>query len=353
MTTNHNEIPVADEVVSRSQLRQEIDRLIGQLENGQPEFDPAPFTLSGLIKLLEDSIRAFAPATRLDMLQRFRQQLDDGSFDMETLRGAWYLAQYTLEMQADIVRRHMQGEYETDEWGLDWEILELLRPLLDFCHSYYFQVQTTGIDQIPDYGRALLVTNHAGPPPWDMVMLTTAVLNQHPSQRLTRGLYPGWLAPIPFVGTLLERVGQVMANPDNTRRLLEQEELVAAYTGQSGGLSQLLPGFQPNSSSRTDFVKAALACQTPIIPAAIDSADVYAGLKSANLPASLHLPWLGLLGLIPLPARWKITIGQPLDFTHYGCGGAENVLLVARLGDQVRDKIEQLKNSTASTNTGR
>lgn len=345
--------PVADETVSRSQLRAEIERLIGELEQGQPAYSPPPFTLAGLIQLLEQSIRYFAPSAQLEMLRQFRQQLDDGAFDMETLRGAWYLAQYTLEMQADIVKRHLQGDYETDAWGLDWEILELIRPLLDFSYHYYFRVQTQGIEQIPDYGRALLVVNHAGPLPWDLMMVTTAVLNQHPSQRLTRGLYPNWLATIPFVPTLLDRLGQVMANSDNTRRLLETEELVAVFTGKGNTLPTFLQTSpRLNSLGRSGFVKLALAQQTPIIPVAITGADAWPGLSkwtaplTTALPASLRLPWLGLLGLMPLPARWTISFGPPLDFNHYGQAGAENVLLVDRLGDQVRQKIELMKNGT-------
>jgi hypothetical protein len=67
-----SEIPVVDETVSRSQLRAEIDRLIERLEDrGSQAFDPPPFTLAGLIQLLEQSIRYFAPDARLEMLQRF------------------------------------------------------------------------------------------------------------------------------------------------------------------------------------------------------------------------------------------------------------------------------------------
>lgn len=344
---------VTDETITRSQLRAEVDRLISELEQDQPAYNPPPFTLAGLIELLEQSIRYFAPSARLEMLRQFRQQLDDGAFDMETLRGAWYLAQYTLKMQADIVKRHLQGDYETDGWGLDWEILELIRPLLDFSYNYYFQVQTAGIEQIPDYGRTLLVVNHAGPLPWDLMMVTTAVLNQHPSQRLTRGLYPNWLASIPFVPTLLDRLGQVKANPDNTRRLLQEEELVAVFTGDNHHIPAFLQSSPPlNSLGRSGFVKLALAQQTPIIPVAIAGASPWPGLSNLTaplttaLPASLRLPWLGLLGLIPLPARWSISFGPPLDFNHYGQAGADNILLVDRLGEQVRQKIELMKNGT-------
>jgi 1-acyl-sn-glycerol-3-phosphate acyltransferase len=347
-----NEIPVTDEIITRSQLREEIDRLIERLENGQPAFTPPPFTLAGLIDLLEQGIRYFAPDARLDMLHHFRQQVEDGAFDMETLHGAWYLAQYTLEMQADIVKRHLQGDYETDEWGLDWELLELIRPLLDFSYNYYFRVQTHGVTQIPNYGRALLVANHAGPLPWDMAMLATAVLNEHPNQRLSRGLYPGWLAPIPFLPTLLERLGQVMANPDNTRRLLEQEELVAVFTGEPTGLGLAQLFQEPHkqtSFGRSGFIKAALTYETPIIPVAIidpehcsGSANRTARPAAAPFPASLHLPWLGLLGLIPRPTRWTIAFGAPLNFNHYGRAGADNVLLVSRLGDQVRDTVQAM-----------
>jgi 1-acyl-sn-glycerol-3-phosphate acyltransferase len=338
-----DEIPVSDETVTRSQLRQEIDRLIGKLEEGQSDFAPPPFSLPGLIDLLEQTIRFFAPSVQLAMLHRFRQQVEAGTFELDTLQGAWYLAQYTLHMQADIVKRHIAGDYETDEWGLDWELLELLRPLLDFFHTYYFRVQTQGLAHIPDYGRALLVANRAGPLPWDMALLTTAVLNQHPNQRLARGLYPSWLPTLPFLPTLLERLGQVMANADNARRLLAQEELVAVFPEGYQGLGQAAqaPG-QLAHFGRGSFIKTALANETPIIPVAIAGSEN--SLPGHSLPLSWRWPWLGLLGLVPLPARRTILFGPPLDFNHYGRAGAENVLLVARLSDRVRDTVQEMLN---------
>jgi 1-acyl-sn-glycerol-3-phosphate acyltransferase len=340
-----SEIPVTDETVTRSQLREEIDRLIEQLETGQPAYTPPPFSLAGLLDLLEQTLRYFAPQMQLDMLHRFRQQVADGTFDMDTLQGAWYLAQYTLQMQADIVKRHVAGDYETDEWGLDWELLELVRPLLDFLYAYYFRVQTNGLDHIPDYGRALLVANHTGPLPWDTAMLTTAVLNEHPSQRLVRGMYATWLPTLPFISPLLERMGQVLANPDNARRLLQQEELVAVFPEGNASIGNMVTErHRLTRFGRGNFIKTALTNETPIIPVAIVNANEWSPLGTSLLspPVSLRLPWLGLLGLIPLPSRWAIDFGPPLDFNHYGQGGAENVLLVSRLSDQVRDTIQTM-----------
>jgi hypothetical protein len=42
---------------------------------------------------------------------------------------------YSLEYQADLFKRRVTGEYETDEWGLDWEYLNAVRPFFEFMNS--------------------------------------------------------------------------------------------------------------------------------------------------------------------------------------------------------------------------
>ena len=57
----------------------------------------------------------------------------------------------------------------------------------------------------------------------------TAILNEHPAQRLVRNLYPAEIPALPFISSLMVKIGQAVDSVDNGVRLLEQEELVGVF----------------------------------------------------------------------------------------------------------------------------
>jgi hypothetical protein len=52
-------------------------------------------------------------------------------------------------------------------------------------------------------------------------------------------------------------------------------------------------------------------------------------------------PWLGPLGAIPLPSRWIIEFGEPIDTTGYDGDAWLDAMLVFELTDHIRDVIQQ------------
>ena len=61
------------------------------------------------------------------------------------------------------------------------------------------------------------------------------------------------------------------------------------------------------------------------------------------LPITPTFPWLGPLGLVPIPSRWYIAFGEPLDFAaEYGGDAANDRILVGKLAEQVRQKIQEI-----------
>ena len=58
------------------------------------------------------------------------------------------------------------------------------------------------------------------------------------------------------------------------------------------------------------------------------------------LPITPFFPWLGPLGLVPLPSKWLIAFGEPIDTSGYGPAAAEDPMLVFNLTDQVRETIQ-------------
>ena len=339
---------------AREQLVEELDNLISRVRELDPEYEPPPFSPQGMVDLMDEGVEEMPPSLRLRILKRLRGSINEDLLDAETWKGMWYMVNYTLEYQGDILKRRLKGDYETDEWGLDWEFVEVIRPFLDFMYKVYWRVEATGIEHIPDYDRALLVSNHSGQLPWDGAMIMTAVLNEHPAQRLVRNLYATWFPTLPFLSSMLVKMGQALASVENGTRLLEQDELVGVFPEGYKGVSKLYKDrYNLARFGRGGFVKMALNTGSPLIPVSVVGAEeTYVSVaKSPGLakltgfpyfPISLRFPWLGLLGAIPYPTKWYIDFGEPIPMDGYGPDAANNMVLVSQLTDQVRNVVQEM-----------
>jgi hypothetical protein len=111
---------------------------------------------------------------------------------------------------------------ETDDFGADRRFAESLEPLLDFLYAVWWRVETSGIEHVPDEGRALVVANHSGVLPYDGLMVQLAVRHEHPARRVCRMLALDMFALLPGLAPILARSGSVRANPANAERLLRR-----------------------------------------------------------------------------------------------------------------------------------
>lgn len=339
---------------ARQQLADELDKLIGRVRALAPGWQPPPFSPQGLVEMIEKNIEKFSPDLRLGILQKLRAGIGEDLFDIDTWKGVWTMLNYTLEYQTDILKRRMTGEYEVDEWGLDQEYLAAVRPFFDFMYKIYFRVTTTGIENIPETGRALLVVNHSGQLPWDGSMVASAVMLEHPAERLVRTLYAAWFPTLPFFSDLFVKCGQVLATEDNGIRLLDQDALVAVFPEGYKGVGKLYKErYHLARFGRGGFIKMALKTRAPMIPVAVVGAEeTYISLTKipaiAKLihfpyfPISPTFPWLGLLGFVPLPTKWTIDFGAPIPMDGYGEEAANNLVLVSQLTDQVRNIVQEM-----------
>ena len=103
---------------------------------------------------------------------------------------------------------------------------------------------------------------------------------------------------------------------------------------------------------RGGFVSAAIRAKAPIVPCSIVGAEetypMIANLATLArmigvpyVPITPTFPWLGPLGLIPLPAKWIIEFGEPIATDGHGDGAADDPMLVFELTDRVRETIQQ------------
>jgi 1-acyl-sn-glycerol-3-phosphate acyltransferase len=269
----------------------------------------------------------------------------------------WFMLNYTAQYNANMVKRRFTGEYESDDWGLDWEFLDAIRPFLNFLYKVYWRVEVAGIENVPTSGPALMVANHAGLLPWDSLMVTASVLAEHPAQRLVRCLHGSWLSSIPFLSHIAVKLGQAVASVDNGTRLLEQDEVVAVFPEGIEGLGKpITDRYKLARFQQVDFVPMALSNGVAVIPVAIVGAEeTQIALRRSALLGRLTemphaavtttFPWLGILGLVPLPSKWCIEFGEPIELGDYGPDAAANLVLVSQLTDEVRHRVQEMLHS--------
>ncbi len=252
-------------------------------------------------------------------------------------------------------RLAMRGRSEeVDDFGFDPIYDQKARTVLEFLYTRYFRVETTGIERVPARGRCLLVANHSGTLPLDGVMIKTAVKLEHPAPRDVRWLTEDFIYHMPYLGSMMNRLGAVRACQENAQRLLEKEQLCAVFPEGVKGIGKLFgERYRLQRFGRGGFIKLCLRTNTPIVPVAVVGAEETNPLlfKIEYLAKALGLPYvpvtptfpaLGPLGLLPAPTKWQIHFGEPIDFAGHGSDAADDEILVGKLAERVRATIQSM-----------
>ncbi|WP_323097859.1 1-acyl-sn-glycerol-3-phosphate acyltransferase [Intrasporangium sp. YIM S08009] len=252
------------------------------------------------------------------------------------------------------LRRRLTGDYTVDEFGFDEDYtVHVHLPLLRPFYRSWFRVEVRGIENIPAESGALVVGNHSGTVAMDSLMTQVAVYDEHPQHRHLRMLGADLVFQLPFIGTMARRSGSTLAANTDAERLLRGGELVGVWPeGFKGVGKPFSERYKLQRFGRGGFVSAALRAGVPIVPVSIVGAEeIYPIL--GNMPAVARLlglpyapitptfPLLGPLGMIPLPSKWLIEFGPPIDTTSFGPDAADDPMLVFDLTDQVRETIQQ------------
>jgi 1-acyl-sn-glycerol-3-phosphate acyltransferase len=246
---------------------------------------------------------------------------------------------------------------EIDDFGLDPAYESKVRPVAEFLYRRYFRVKTTGIENLPQSGRCIIVANHSGTLPLDGLMLRTALHLESGGSRELRWLAEDFLFYLPFAGVFMNRVGAVRACQENAERLLEKEHMVAVFPEGVQGIKKLYKErYRLQRFGRGGYIRLALRMRAPIVPCSIVGAEetnpllyrveYLAGLVGLPyIPVTPTFPFLGPLGLLPAPSRWRITFGEPVSLDHHGPEAADDHVLVGRLSDRVRGTIQSMLDS--------
>ena len=250
------------------------------------------------------------------------------------------------------LRRRVTGDYAVDEYGFDAEVTQrffmaTLRPIAE----RWFRIEVRGADNIPTEGGALVVSNHSGTVPVDGLM--TMVKIHDTTGRHLRPLGADLVFRLPVVSTLARKSGATLACHEDAERMLGSGELVGVWPEGFKGIGKpYADRYKLQRFGRGGFVSAALRTGVPIIPLSVVGAEEIYPLVG-NVPSLARLlgvpyipitplfPWLGPLGMIPLPSKWLLEFGEPIRTDEFDTGAADDPMLVFDVTDQVRETIQQ------------
>ena len=239
--------------------------------------------------------------------------------------------------------------YGYDAWGFHTETAKRAMLFTALLYRYWFRVEAHGIENIPS-GRALLIGNHAGQIALDAAMTSAACFLEAEPPRIMRGMGEFWLPTVPWVNELMVRTGSVVGTRKNCVDMLEQEEAVIAFPEGIRGMNKLIWERYQLQEFGYGFMRLALETHTPIVPIAVVGSEEQA-IAIANLeplgrllgmpafPVTLTWPWLGLLGLLPLPVKYRIYFGEPMRFE--GSANDEDEVIGEKV-DEVRQRIAEM-----------
>ncbi len=254
----------------------------------------------------------------------------------------------------DAMRAPREDPATLPDDGHQPHFLDAVAPILDMLYRAYFRVDLHGIDHVPASGPALLVANHSGGIPYDGAMLIHGIRREHPARRTLRTLVANFAFQVPWMTHVVARIGGVRASTDNAMRLLNRGELLGVFPeGLKGVGKHFRDRYRLSHFGRGGFVRLARRARVPVIPVAIVGAEeihpllgklttLAQPLGIPYIPITPTFPWLGPLGLLPVPTKWTIHIGEPLMLPAEGDESQGSTMeMAARIRGRIDDMIAE------------
>jgi 1-acyl-sn-glycerol-3-phosphate acyltransferase len=250
----------------------------------------------------------------------------------------------------------LEPDRRVTDWGRSERVEGFVdRTLAEFFYRYWFRVDVEGIENVPDHGAALIVSNHAGALPPDGPMIVKAIREEHPRRRPVHMTVEHFFKGYPGLAMLVPKVGGVPAHPANVHRLLHDEgQLVLVFPEGRKGTEKLYNArYRVRRFGRGGFVEAAMRAGAPIVPVAVVGAEeampAFAQLGLLKLltgliyfPVTPTFPHLGIPGMLGyLPAKFTIRFLPPIRTDDLGERPWRDRGLVADLAAEVRATIQE------------
>jgi 1-acyl-sn-glycerol-3-phosphate acyltransferase len=222
-------------------------------------------------------------------------------------------------------------------------------------YRYWWRVEATGLERIPDAGPVVLVVNRAGTPlPYDAFMLAVALAVDHPAARRARPLVERWMLRLPVVGAALSALGAEPATAARLRRLLDGSEAAIVFpegrdvVGRPFDRRYRLARF-----GHTALLRTAVEAGASIVPVAIVGCEEAQPVWRWDAPVrALGLSSIPLTPtLVPLPTKWRLQVGVPLEPGPRG-GKTRDARALAQLSIQLRERLQGLVSEAVGRRRG-
>lgn len=244
-----------------------------------------------------------------------------------------------------------------DKFGFEAESALACYLFFNLLYKYWFRVKSEGHRHIPPRGRTMLVANHSGMIPLDFIMIAIDILKHGNPPRIARGIVDHFAANLPYINLLIHRGGSVIGSRGNMEELLKEDQLVVVFPEGTKGIGKPFSQRYKLVRFNVGFVEMSIKYQVPIVPVAVIGAEEqhpqigkirWLGkiFGFPYLPITPTFPWLGLIGLIPLPSKYYIYYGKPITFyKKYSTSSSQDPELIRRLADYVQKVIQEMINS--------
>jgi len=251
----------------------------------------------------------------------------------------------------------IEPERQLNDWGRSERVEGAMdRTLVEFFYRYWFRAEVEGIENVPDRGGALLVSNHSGALPPDAAMIAKAIREEHPSPRQLYLTVEHFFKGYPGFSMLIPKIGGVAAHPANVHRLLyDERQLVLVFPEGRKGTEKLYKDrYRLRRFGRGGFVEAAIRAEAKLVPVCVvgaeEAAPIFAHVNLMRrltgliyFPITPTFPWLGPLGMLGyLPAKFKLRFLEPIDTIELGGPPAvDDKALVQTVAQEVRARIQE------------
>ena len=231
-----------------------------------------------------------------------------------------------------------------DSFGVSKDHLGPFFTMLEGFYKLYFRVQVFGIDNVPNEGAGMLVSNHSGGLPADGGMIVASMLLDHEPPRLVHGMVEKFAQNWPVVSPWFNKVGQLPGLPDNAMRILNAGRLLMVFPEGARGLGKLYRDRYQMTRFGTGFMRIALKTGTPIIPTCFIGGEesmptVFHARRLAKTVGAPYWPVTPYLAPVPLPLPCELHFGEPMQFD--GTGNERDDVIEDYVA-QVRRRIDEM-----------
>ena len=211
--------------------------------------------------------------------------------------------------------------------------------LLDLMKNY-LRVKTEGIENIPEQGPVIVISNHSGYMGFDALMIGHQIYKER--KRLPKIIAHKLWFISPDISVRVKKLNLVPATLENGFSILKKGACLILFPeGEEGNFKPTRYRYRLRRFRR-GFVRLALKTGAPIVPAVVIGAEE-THITLSQVRWAKHLVGIIIpipLNVVPLPAKWKIKFLEPIYLGKHP-EKADDLKYVTRLSREIRVKVQK------------